>query len=186
MHISSLEVVLNGGTEQIIQYELPYSFVIVPELPSRTRYRDINVDEVEEVASPPYKMPRMGSGRVGSSASQRTCPPRPDNISTQGSTGPISFGNSEPPSSPVESHHLASPAEASMPSRRRHHAVNAARSETADGRNVVVMQTNPRRGPMTGGTEIWIWGSDFPTDPMPLYARFGDNFARVVGVLSRL
>ena len=190
MRISSLEVVLNGGIEQntpFIQYELPYSFVIVPELPSRTRYREIHVEEVEDVVSPPYKLPRIDSGRVGSPASQRTCPPRPDNISSEGSTVPISFGISEPPSSPVESHHLASPLEASMPSRRHHHAVNAARrNETADGRNVVVMQTNPRRGPMTGGTEIWTWGSDFPTDPMPLYARFGDNFARVVGVLLRL
>ena len=143
----------------------------------------MNIDGVEDVVSPPYK---LGSWRVGSPASQRACPPRPDNISIHGSIGPISLGISEPPVSPVESHHLASPAEAPIPSRRRHHAVNAARGETAVGRNVLVKQCNPRRGPMTGGTEIWIWGSDFPTDPMPLYARFGDNFARVVGVLSRL
>ena len=72
MRISSLEVVLNGGTEQntpLIQYELPCSFVIVPELPSRTRYREMNVEKVEDVVSPSYKLPRMGSGRVGSPAS---------------------------------------------------------------------------------------------------------------------
>ena len=87
MRISSLEVVLNGGTEQnipFIQYKLPYYFVIVPELPSRTSYREMNVDKVEDVVSPPYKLPRMGSGRVGRPASQRACPPCPDNPSTQG------------------------------------------------------------------------------------------------------
>ena len=65
-------------------------------------------------------------------------------------------------------------------------AVNAARDETADGRNVLILQANPCRGPITGGTEIWISGENFPTDQRPLYARFGDNFARGVGVLSLL
>ena len=82
MRISSLEVVLNGGTEQnipFIQYKLPYSFAIVPELPSRMRYQEMNVDKVEDVVSPPYKLPRMGSG----CRRRNACPPCLDNLSTQ-------------------------------------------------------------------------------------------------------
>ena len=135
----------------------------------------MNVEKGNEVVPPPFKLPRIGSWRVGSPASQGVCAPRPDNISTEGSTGPMSFRISGSPFSSVANHRLPSPV-----------AVNAARNETADGRNIVIVQANPRRGPMTGGTEIWIWGSDFPTDLMPLYARFGDNFTRVVGVLSLL
>ena len=51
-----------------------------------------------------------------------------------------------------------------------------------DGRNAVIERTNPSRGAMSGGPDIWISGSNFPTAKTPLYARFGDNFARAVDV----
>ena len=141
----------------------------------RARFDDFSQTNTFDVVPSPYNLPRIGSWRVGSPESPGVCPPRPDNISTEGSIGPISFRISGTPFSSVESRRLASPV-----------VVNADRNETADGRNIVIVQANPRRGPMTGGTEIWIWGSGFPTDLMPLYARFGDNVTRVVGVLSLL
>ena len=52
--------------------------------------------------------------------------------------------------------------------------------ETVDRRDPVLQEANPSRGPITGGPQIWIEGTDFPTGLAPLYARFGDNFARVV------
>ena len=52
--------------------------------------------------------------------------------------------------------------------------------ETVDGRDPVLQEANPSRGPTTGGPQIWIEGTDFPTGLAQLYARFGDNFARVV------
>jgi hypothetical protein len=65
-----------------------------------------------------------------------------------------------------------------------HQAVNAADDEgAADGRDLVIEKVVPNRGPKTGGPEIGIWGSNFPTNYMPLYARFGDNFARAVSML---
>ena len=57
--------------------------------------------------------------------------------------------------------------------------------ETLDGRNAVIERTNPSRGPMSGGPEIWISGSNFPTATTPFYARFGDHFALAVGVPPR-
>ncbi len=71
-----------------------------------------------------------------------------------------------------------------MPSCRNHLAVSAAsRQEMADGLDLVIEKVLPNRGPTTGGPEIGIWGSNFPTDHVPLYAGFGDNFTRAVGVL---
>ncbi len=182
MRHSSLEVVLNGGVLPL-EYELPYSFIIVPKLPSRTRNRAIDVNDADDMVQPPYKLPRTSSGPVGSQASQGVFPPRPDNLS---STDPSPSGISDPHVAPVDNHRLVSPAGAPVPTRRWRHVVKAVRDETAEGRNIVVRNANPRRGPMAGGTEIWIWGSDFPTDWMPFYARFGDNFTRVVGVPSLL
>ena len=165
-----------------IEYELPYSFIIGPKLPSRTRYLATDVDDVDEMVPPPHKLPRTSSGHIGSPVSQGVCPPRPDNISTGGSTGLTPSVISDAHVAPVNDHHLASPAGAPMPSRRWRQVSNAVRDEPAEGRDIVVINANPHRGPMTGGTEIWIWisGWDFPTNPFPLYARFGDNFASVV------
>ena len=72
-----------------------------------------------------------------------------------------------------------------MPSQQCHKTVNTAGiEEAADWRDLVIDRTNPSRGPTTGGPEIWISGSNFPTGLTSLYVRFGDNFARAVGVLS--
>ena len=68
-----------------------------------------------------------------------------------------------------------------MPSRQA--AIATSDEETMDGHDAVIERTNPNRGPMTGGPEIWISGSNFPQGLTPLYAGFGDNFTRAVGVL---
>ena len=81
--------------------------------------------------------------------------------------------------------HPAPSAEAVLPSHQFRQTVNTPSSEgTADWRDLVIDGANPSRGPTTGGPEIWISGSNFPTGLMLLYVRFGDNFARAVGVLS--
>ena len=59
----------------------------------------------------------------------------------------------------------------------------ASDGEITDGCDAVVRITSPSRGPTTGGREIWISGSNFPTGLTPLYARFGDNIVPAVGVL---
>ena len=85
---------------------------------------------------------------------------------------------------PADIHHLSSPAEAPMSYRQARQTLNAASDEEiTDGGDVVVERTNPSRGPTTGGQEIFIQGSNFPTGLTPLFARFGDNFARAVGAL---
>jgi hypothetical protein len=68
-----------------------------------------------------------------------------------------------------------------MPSRQLANAVSE--EGMLDEREPVLQEANPSRGPTTGGLEIWIEGSNFPMSLTPLYARFGDNFARVVGTL---
>ena len=62
----------------------------------------------------------------------------------------------------------------------------ASNEETTDGWDAVIDRINPSRGPTTGGPEVWILSSNFPTGASPLYARFGDGFARAVGLLSLL
>ena len=52
-----------------------------------------------------------------------------------------------------------------------------------DGPDAVIERTNPSRGPTAGGLEIWISGSNFPTGLTAIYARFGYNLTRPVGVL---
>ena len=133
--------------------------------------------DVDDVIPPPHKLPWTGSGHVGSLASQGVCPPCLDNVSTGDSTGPTPSVTSEPPVSPVDNHHLAYSLEAPMLSRQCCQATVC--NNTAD---VVILMANPSQGPMTGGTQIWICGLNFPTDLMPLYARFGDDCACVVGV----
>ena len=55
-----------------------------------------------------------------------------------------------------------------------------------DGQNAVIKGMNPSRGPTTGGIEIWIYGSNLPNCYTPLYARFGENVARVVSTSELL
>jgi len=141
------------------------------------------------VVPPPHKLPKTGSGRANrdrNQASQRAGPPGPDELASGDPRGPeinISPGTSVPPAPPVDTHHPASPVEAPMPSQQGRQVLNAASDrETADGQEAVIERTNPSRGPTTGGPEIWISGSNFPAGL--LYARFGDNFAHAVGVVS--
>ena len=54
---------------------------------------------------------------------------------------------------------------------------------TIDAEGPVLEGINPIRGPIAGGLEVWLEGSGFPTGLTPLYARFGDQFSRVVSVL---
>src|ERR1700679_1604716 len=76
---------------------------------------------------------------------------------------------------------LSPPTDVAMPSRQ---PVTAASEEgTIDGRDSVLEEINPSRGLVTGGMENWIEGSNFPTGSLPLYARFGDDSSRAVGIL---
>ena len=139
---------------------------------------------------PPSKRPRKCSGRVGrvgNPASQSVGPSGVEELSAGYPTGPTNgtpSGTRRHPVPSVDNHHPASPAEASIPSCQHRQAVNAANDEAADGQGVVVERVNPKQGPTTGGPEIWISGSNFPTDLRPLYVRFGGNATRAVGVLS--
>ena len=87
---------------------------------------------------------------------------------------------SDHPVLPVDDRHPLSPAESSMAACQSRQATSD--KETLDGRNAVIERTNPNWGAMSGGPEIWISGSIFPTAKTPLYPRFRDNFACVVGV----
>ncbi len=185
----SLEVILNEASEQTttcFQYQLPYSFSVVAK---RVRNQVEELDARDAVVPPPPKLPKTGSGGVNrfeGPVSRGAGPGRYEHSSgdSRGPTNNISSGNSDPPAA-VDNHHPTSPAETAMPSCRPHQAANAASDEeTADGWGLVIERVYPNRGPTTGGPEICILGSNFPTDQMPLYASFGDNFARVVRLLS--
>ena len=79
----------------------------------------------------------------------------------------------------------SSPEEALVPSHQCRQTVSTAIvEEAADGWNPVIERINPSQGPTAGRPDIWISGSNFPTGLMPLYVRFGDNFAHAVGVRS--
>ena len=178
-------MVLNGVSEQntpCFQYRLPYSFSIVSK-----RRRDLAEDLVAVDASvpPPLKLRKTGSGgviRVENPVSQGAGPSGLDG--SRGPTNNKSSSTSGPPTA-VDHHLPAAPTGAPIPSCRPHLAVNAvSHQETADGPDLVIDRVVPGRGPTTGGPDICIWGSNFPTDQRPLYAGFGDNFARAVGVLS--
>jgi hypothetical protein len=159
-------------------------------LPKRTRNQAEDEDAVGVGVLPPPKLPRTGFGRPGrviNPASQSAGPSGPDEHSSGDSripTNSMLSGTNDISVPSVDDHHPTSPAKTPMPSRRFPQAVNIASDETADGRDVLVERTNPSRGPTIGGTEIWLSGSNFPTDLRPLYARFGDHFAIAVGVLS--
>ena len=158
-------------------------------LPPRTRNQGEDVETVGDATPPPNKRPRTRSGhagRAGNPAPQSTVSSGRDDLSSgdsRGSTNGIPPGTSQNPVPPMNDFHPAPPAEAVMPSHQYHQTVNTpSGEETADGRNLVIESINPSQGPTAGGPEIWISGSNFPTGLIPLYAKFGDNFAYVVGV----
>ena len=181
-----MEVVLNGVLEPntpCFRYRLPYSFSIVSK---RRRDQAEDLDAVDAVV-PPSKPRQTGSGRVEKPVSRGAGPSDLDEIPSGESRGPTSNKSSSTSGPPavVDNHRPAAPTGAPIPSCRPHQAVNAAsHQEFADGLDLVIEKVIPKQGPTTGGPEICIWGSNFPTDQRPLYARFGDNFARAVGVLS--
>ena len=156
----------------------------------RTRDQAEDLDAVDAVVPSPSKLPRTGASRVSrveNPVSQGAGPSGLDELSSGDSRGPtnnISSGTSDPPSA-LDNHHPSSSAGAPMPSFQPNQAVNAASDEeTADGRNLVIERVFPNRGPMIGGQDIILLGSNFPTDQVPLYASFGDNFTRAVCLLS--
>ena len=55
-----------------------------------------------------------------------------------------------------------------------------------DGQNAVIEGTNPRRGPTTGGIEIWIYSTNLPNGSTPLYARFGETVTRAISTSELL
>jgi len=175
----------------LIEYELPYTFNIVTRLPPQTRNQGEDAETVGDAAPPPNKRPRTRFGHVGRAGNpvpQSTVSSGPDELSSGDSRGPTSSipsGTSENPVPPMDNRHPASLAEALMPSHQCRQTVMTASDEgTADGQNLVIERINPSQGPTAGGPEIWISGSNFPTRLMPLFVRFGDNFARAVGVRS--
>ncbi len=161
------------------------------KLPPRTRHQAGDADTVDAVVLPLPKLPRTDSGSIGrveNPASQSTGPSGLGTLSSGDSRGLIhsaTSGTSENPVPFVDNRHSASSAEPLIPSQQCHQTVDTAGfEETADWRDLVIDRTNPSQGPTTGGPEIWISGSNFPTGLTSLYVRFGDNFARAVGVLS--
>ena len=158
----------------------------MPKLPPRTRNRAEDVDAEGAVVPPPSKLPRIGFGCGGrNTAPQGAGPSEHSSGDSRGLTNNIPSATSGPPATSLDIHRPASPVESPMPSCRYHHAVSVAgHQETADGLDLVIEKVIPKQGPTTGGPEICIWGSNFPTDQKSLYARFGDNFARAVGVPS--
>jgi len=162
----------------------------VPKLPPRARFQAEDGDDVDDVDLPAPKLPRTrpgGVGGVGNPTLQSTGRSGVEELSSRHPRRPANStppGTSRHPVPSVDNHIPASPAEALISPRRCRQTANAADDEeTADGRDLVIEKVVPDRGPKTGGPEIYIRGSNFP-DHMPLYARFGDNYARAVGMLS--
>ena len=185
--IHSLEVTLNKHTDQVIpfiQYELPYSFDVVTKLPPRPRNEGEGGDDVDDVDSHPHRAPIMvadRASRVGPTAPQSVGPSSQGQLSSGDSRRPTdstSSHSNERLMDPTDNPRLPSPREVAIRPRQP-----VTEEETTLGTDPILQEANPSRGPTTGGLQIWIEGSDFPADLTPLYARFGDNFARVVGTL---
>ena len=189
MYQFSLEVILSehaGRTAPIVRYELPYSFDVVAKLPRpRNQAEGDAADGIDFVIPRPLKVRRTIHGRtshVGDAASQSVGLSRLGQLSSGDSRGPTNgtvSRASEPPVLPRNTHYLPSPAQTPTPLP----ITFAGDEEAISGGDPVLEGINPNRGPIAGGREIWIEGSNLPTGSTPLYVRFGDNFSRVVGVL---
>jgi len=162
----------------------------VPKLPPRARIQAEDGDDVDDVVLPAPKLPRTRPGRdsrVSNTTLQSTGRSGVEELPSRHSRRPINStpsSTSRHPVPSVDNHCPAPSAETLISSRQCRQTTNTADDEeVADGRNLVVEKVVPDRGPKAGGPEIYIWGSNFP-DHVPLYARFGDNFARAVGMLS--
>ena len=167
----------------LIRYELPYSFDVAVKHPRRRRNQ---AEDADAVAPRPHKAPRTipdRANRVLSAAPQSAGPSGQGQLSSGDSRGPTNNTSSHSNESfmrPVDSHHPSPLMDVAMPS---HQPAAAASEGVIDGGDPVLEGINPNRGSTTGGMEIWIEGSNFPTGSLPLYARFGDNSSRAVGIL---
>jgi len=82
------------------------------------------------------------------------------------STVPSGQGGSAPVVSEASQVQIESPA----------HIHNESRNQSTSA--TVLEEVVPAKGPMTGGVPIVLFGENFPA--IPLYVRFGDNWARAV------
>jgi len=159
------------------------------KLPPRTRNQAEDVDAVDAIVLPPHKVFRTASGHssLERNPASQSGPSGLAGLSSEDSRGPtnsIPSSTSEVSTPSADNHDLSPPADSPMPSRLSRQADIAASDEvTMDEHDAVVERIHPSRGPIPGGQDIWITGSNLPTDLAPLYVRFGDNFASAVGVL---
>ena len=167
----------------IVRFCLPYTFNIVAK---RTR----DQVELEDGGNLPARLRRNTRRKVSSdNRFVRSCSVRP---STQGQRSSDSSGSlnnvgcissQDPTLFFTGLQGRASPAPPAESSRSIPIPLSSATfEENMDGRDPVIEGTNPGRGPITGGLDIWIHGSNLPDGSRPLYARFGENVTRVVSV----
>ena len=172
----------------MVRFRLPYTFNIVAK---RTRDQ-FELEDGGNLPAPPRRNIRRKSARDNGFARTATsCSVRPSTQDerTSGSSGGLDnvgsiFSQTNNPNFlPTGVQDRASPAAHAESSRStRIPLPSAIVEETTDRRDTVIEGTNPGRGPTTGGIDILIYGSNLPDGSRPLYARFGDNVARVVSV----
>jgi hypothetical protein len=124
-----------------------------------------------------------------SSSVRPSTPVQPSSGSSGGhsNTASISSQTNNPTLAPASVRDLASPAPHAEPPRPTTiPPPSASVEDPMDGQNSVIEETNPARGPTTGGKHVWIYGSNLPSGSTPLYARFGENVTRVVSVSELL
>ena len=167
----------------IVRFCLPYTFNIVAK---RTR----DQSELEDGGNLPARLQRNTRRKVsGDNRFVRSCSVRPSTQQrSSGSSGSLDNVGCIPSQSdnpsllPTGAQDRASPAPQAESSPIRIPLPSATFEETMDGRDPVIEGTNPGRGPITGGLDIWIYGSNLPDGSRPLYVKFGENVTRVVSV----
>ena len=114
-------------------------------------------------------------------------PSSQDRLSSGSSGGLGNVSGTSPPNNPASAQDLASPpqhTDSFCPVGIS--APPATLEDSMDEQNAVFEGTNPGRGPITGGIEIWMYGTNLPNGSTPLYARFGENVTRVVSISELL
>ena len=167
----------------IVRFHLPYTFNIVAK-----RNRDqLELEDGSNLPTPPRRNTRKkvpGFVRSGAAGPSTQGQHSSGSSGSLDDVGCIPSQRNNPTFLPTGAQDRASP----VPHAESSHSIrnplpSAAFEETMDGRDAVIEETNPGRGPTTGGLNIWIHGSNLPGGSMPpLYARFGDNVTRVVSV----
>jgi len=171
----------------VVRFRLPYTFNIVAK-----RNRDqLELEDRDSLPAPPRrKICRRVPHNNSFVRTATPCTVRPSELSTRPSgslhdVGVIPSQTNNPTLPPTSAQGRVSPTPHAGPSRPLHAPVPSATFEgTMDGQGAVIEGTNPGRGPTTGGLEIWIYGSNLPNSPRPVYARFGDNVTRVVSTMK--